>query len=85
MMRFFLCLSSIPLYECTAFGLIDLLIEEHLDYSVSGGFSKGCHKHTILWFSVVKSYLTFCNPINYSTLGPSVVHHLQRFAQIRFH
>ena len=36
-------------------------------------------------FSVAKSYLTFCNPMDYSTPGFPVLHHLPEVAQIHVH
>jgi len=35
--------------------------------------------------SVTKLYLTLCNPMDCSTLGSPVLHHLPGFAQIHVH
>jgi len=38
-----------------------------------------------VWFSVVKSCLTLCNPMDCSTPGLLVYHHLPEFAQVHVH
>ena len=41
--------------------------------------------NTLLLFSVTKSCLTLCDPVNCNTPGSSVLHYLPEFAQIHVH